>query len=151
MSKFEDDFALASDFHIDVLLEMMQEFYDYDHLTFHQETARKALNGILNNDSFGRVYLIKSGDEVVGYIVITFGYSLEFHGRDAFIDELFIFEEHRGKGLGQRAIEFAEEICRLHNVKALHLEVGRANAKAQYIYRKAGFADHDRYLMTKRL
>ncbi len=33
----------------------------------------------------------------------------------------------------------------------LHLEVERANARAQNVYRRQGFVDHDRYLLTKRL
>lgn len=149
MKNFENDFTLASDFHISILLEMMREFYAHERFTFHEETARRALKDILNNDSFGKIYLIKWGDEVVGYIVITFGYSLEFHGRDAFVDEIFIWEEHRGKGLGKKALSFAEAVCRWHNIKALHLEVERVNVKAQEVYRKVGFKNHDRYLMTK--
>jgi ribosomal protein S18 acetylase RimI-like enzyme len=31
----------------------------------------------------------------------------------------------------------------------LHLEVERANTAAQGVYRRAGFKDHDRYLLTK--
>jgi len=34
-------------------------------------------------------------------------------------------------------------------VKALHLEVERTNTAAQAFYRKIGFKDHSRYLMTK--
>jgi ribosomal protein S18 acetylase RimI-like enzyme len=36
-------------------------------------------------------------------------------------------------------------------VRALHLEVERANTEAQAFYHKAGFADHDRYLLTKQM
>ncbi|HEX2680374.1 MAG TPA: hypothetical protein VHQ03_03690 [Candidatus Dormibacteraeota bacterium] len=36
-------------------------------------------------------------------------------------------------------------------VHALHLEVTHANTGAQQLYRKFGFEDHDRYLMTKRI
>jgi ribosomal protein S18 acetylase RimI-like enzyme len=34
-------------------------------------------------------------------------------------------------------------------VRALHLEVERANTAAQGLYRKFGFADHERYLFTR--
>ncbi len=33
-----------------------------------------------------------------GYAALTFGFSLEVGGRDAFIDELFLIEAARGKG-----------------------------------------------------
>ena len=42
-----------------------------------------------------------------------------------------------------------EEICSERNISGLHLEVERANARAQALYRRVGFLDHDRYLLTK--
>ena len=47
------------------------------------------------------------------------------------------------------AIRFVEDACRDLGVEALHLEVERGNTRAQTVYHKAGFADHDRYLLTK--
>ena len=46
---------------------------------------------------------------------------------------------------------FAETQCRAVGVRALHLEVERDNTNARALYRKVGFVDHDRYLMTKRI
>ena len=46
-------------------------------------------------------------------------------------------------------VGFAEGVCRGRGVRALHLEVERENTRAQSIYRRAGFVDHDRYLLTK--
>jgi len=57
----------------------------------------------------------------------------------------------RGKGVGKLALAFAEDACRALGVRALHLEVERANAAAYGLYRKVGFVDHERYLLTKRL
>lgn len=88
-------------------------------------------------------------NEVAGYAVLTFGYSLEFHGRDAFVDELYLRNEYRGQGIGKRALEFLTEVCVAEGVSALHLEVERSNTQAQAVYRKFGFEDHDRYLMTR--
>ncbi len=48
-------------------------------------------------------------------------------------------------------MQIAEAYCREHGVKALHLEVERHRQSAYELYRRAGFEDHDRYLMTKLL
>jgi diamine N-acetyltransferase len=85
----------------------------------------------------------------VGYLVAVWGYSLEWHGRDAFVDELFVEPGRRGRGIGSRALELAQEECRRAGIRALHLEVERPNTRAQELYRRMGFRDHDRYLMTK--
>lgn len=142
-------FQPAAPSDMETLLVMVREFYAHEELAFVESAAQRALNGILNNPAFGRVFLICVGDEVAGYTVLTLGYSLEFHGRDAFVDELFLLEKFRGQGISQHTLEFLAAVCRENSVAALHLEVERKNLAAQAAYRKFGFADHDRYLMTK--
>ena len=133
----------------DTLITMMRGLYEHDRIAFDEAAARAALAQLLADERFGLAHLILVGGEVAGYIVVTFGFSLEFRGRDAFVDELFVREEFRGRGAGAAALRFAEGLCRARGVRALHLEVERANTGAQALYRRAGFADHDRYLLTK--
>jgi ribosomal protein S18 acetylase RimI-like enzyme len=136
---------------LELLLEFMEEYYHFDHLPFDRQKASMALSQLLKNDALGSVWLIQAGPATAGYVVLTHGYSLEYHGRDAFIDEIYLREAFRGQGCGRTAMNLvAEEACRL-GVQALHLEVERENRAAQAFYRKVGFGDHGRYLMTKRL
>jgi len=142
-------FKLADIDNIDLLIEFMREFYELDHVTLDEPAARSAVQQILSNDSFGKVWLIQVAGNSVGYVVLTLGFSLEFQGRDAFIDEIYIRAAYQGRGVGRRAIEFVEGVCCSLGVRALHLEVERENKSAQAMYRKVGFADQDSYLMTK--
>ncbi|HEY0083936.1 MAG TPA: GNAT family N-acetyltransferase [Pyrinomonadaceae bacterium] len=160
-------FTPASDSDADELVELMREFYAFEHIAFDEGAARRALRQILRDGVLGVIYLIRAAAheaqeqaqvveqaheeqvEVAGYLVITFGFSLEFHGRDAFVDELFLRERFRGRGIGRACVEFAAEVCRAKGIAALHLEVERANTRAQALYRRSGFRDHDRYLLTK--
>jgi ribosomal protein S18 acetylase RimI-like enzyme len=142
-------FDNASDADVAALLIMMREFYAIDQYRFDEGIARAAVERLLGDGSLGRIWLIREGAETIGYLVLTLGYSLEFHGRDAFVDELYVREGHRHRGVGTQAIAVAEEACRELGVHALHLEVERTNAAGQGLYRKLGFRDHDRYLMTK--
>ncbi|HEX9918040.1 MAG TPA: GNAT family N-acetyltransferase [Pyrinomonadaceae bacterium] len=143
------DFSLADTSDADELVELMREFYAFEHIAFDEAAARGALRQIMAEARFGVVHLIHVGAETAGYLVVTFGFSLEFHGRDAFVDELYLRENFRGKGIGRVSIEFAAEVCRAEGIAALHLEVERANTHALGLYRRAGFRDHDRYLLTK--
>ncbi len=135
--------------YIDSVLELMRHLYEHDANVFDAAAARGALMKLVNKPEHGIVWLIKDGEASVGYAVVTFGYSLEFRGVDAFLDELYICESYRGQGLGRRAIIMAEDHCCARGVHALHLEVERGNTDAQAVYRKLGFRDHDRYLLTK--
>ncbi len=136
---------------VDLIVSFMRELYEHDHLPFDGTAARLAMEKILQDHSLGRVWLIYDGEQAIGYIVLTLGYSLEYHGRDAFVDEIYLRASHRGKGIGTQIIQFVEGACRELEVQALHLEVERANLKAQAFYHKVGFEDHDRYLLTKRI
>jgi ribosomal protein S18 acetylase RimI-like enzyme len=79
------------------------------------------------------------------------GYSIEYGGRDAFIDDLYLVPEARGRGLGARVMDFVEEQALMLGVKALHLEVEIANDRAYGLYRRRGFAESGRRLLSKRL
>jgi len=144
----EATFKPAETSDIDTLLILLQEFYQIEHLKFDRNTC-DALTNLLNNKSYGGVWLIQHQEETIGYVVLTIGYSLEFHGRDAFIDELYIRSNYRGQGIGTKTLEYMQEVCRSLGIKALHLEVDRVNRKAQEVYHRFGFQDHDRYLLTK--
>jgi GNAT superfamily N-acetyltransferase len=147
----ETSFVVATPADIDLLVQLMREYYAFDHLPFDEQIARPALENFVGDPTFGSVWIIQYGGESVGYLVLTLGYSLEYGGRDAFVDEIYIRERHRGRGIGQQALAFAEDVCRSLGVRALHLEVERENTNAHAVYRKVGFTDHDRYLMTKRI
>jgi GNAT superfamily N-acetyltransferase len=136
---------------IELLLQFVQEYYKFDHLSFDERVARTALENFIDDPTFGRVWWLSVDNELVGYLILTFGYSIEYGGRDAFIDEVYIRAEYRGQGIGRQAITFAETQCRAWGVQALHLEVERNNTTAHALYRSVGFVDHDRYLMTKRV
>ena len=134
---------------IELLVVFMRDFYEHEALRFDESAARNALQMVMANAFFGRVFFLEFAGEKVGYTVLTFGFSLEFHGRDAFVDELYVVASHRRRGIGKQTLEFLADVCRAEGIAALHLEVERANTIAQGVYRKQDFKDHDRYLLTK--
>src|SRR5262245_35880102 len=136
---------------VEALLTLRRGFCLHEDMAFDEATARAALESLLADGSLGRVWLVHHGGAVAGYVVLTLGFSLEFGGRDAFVDELYVEEPHRGKGLGALALRLSEDACRSLGVRALHLEVDRENGRARAVYEKAGFEDRGNYLLTKRL
>lgn len=127
----------------------MRRFYAQHRTPFRAAEARKALLGLLRDPAMGRVWLIRFGQEDVGYVVLTIGYSLEFLGRDAFVDELYVLPRYRGKGLGKQAMALLDDECRALGVHALHLEVASSNKAAQGLYRRFGFEKRGYFLMTR--
>lgn len=140
---------MASASETEIILDLVRTYYTEEGYPYHEVELRRAIRQLLDNQALGRVWLAKEGETGIAYCVLTWGVSLEHRGRDAFIDELYVLPGHRGRGIGQAALRLAEEACREEGVRALHLEVERVNLRAQSLYRRLGFVDHDRYLMTK--
>src|SRR5215470_17081292 len=131
-------------------MPMMQALakQDPEVIPFDESAARAAFRKFLSLPDFGRTWLLCEDAGLVGYIILTIGFSFEFRGHDAFIDELFIVPSRRRRGYGRQAMAFVEEEARKMDVNALHLEVDHSNGPALELYRRVGYKDHGRFLMT---
>lgn len=132
-----------------LLMKEMQEADPWSE-SFHDEVVRASLAQLLHNTSYGIAYLAWDAHRPVAYLVICFDYSLEYRGKGAWIDELFVESSYRGKGIGTQLLDLAETVSREHHAQFLHLEVTHGNPAIE-LYRRRGYVDHQRYLMTKPL
>jgi ribosomal protein S18 acetylase RimI-like enzyme len=136
---------------LDLAVELMREFYGESGFTLHEERGREALRGLVADPVLGRLWLVEDAGAVAGYVALTFGWSIEYQGRDAFVDDLYLRRDFRGRGLGTRVMEQVEAEARALGVQALHLEVARDNQAGQALYFRRGFRANDRQLLSKRL
>lgn len=137
---------------LEVLLPMVEAFHTLFGIKHTAESRRCALEPCLREEGPAAIWLIVQGEHVVGYLVLAFGYSLEFGGRDAFVDEVFLLPDYRGKGIGGMALWLLTEEARALGVFAMHLEVRQDDPQAQRLYQRSGFVPRSRYfLMTHRL
>ena len=133
----------------DTIVELVRLYHALEAIEFREQATTEALRPLLQHGDAGGIWLIELAGSTIGYIALCFGYSIELGGRDAFIDELFILEEHRGRGVGKTVLEEIQSKARERKVKALHLEVERSNDRARKLYRSLGFASRERFhLMT---
>lgn len=133
------------------LLELMRGCYRDDGLQFDGVRAGTTMARLLAEPQWGYVLLVESQGAAIGYVAICLGFSLELGGNDAFIDELFVLPEHRGRGHGRRLLESAAAQAKLRGVHALHLEVDRNNTAARELYASLGYGLRDRYYLMTRL
>jgi ribosomal protein S18 acetylase RimI-like enzyme len=120
-------------------------------IKFDEPAARASFRQLLSLPAFGRTWLLCEENKTIGYIVLTIGFSFEFHGHDSFIDELYVDAAYRRRGYGRQAVAFVEQKAREMGVNAIHLEVDRGNDPALELYRRSGYVDHARFLTTKLL
>ena len=147
----EIKFKVATKSDIPEILKMMEDFNAIDNYPFDREVSKKNLNRFLADTSLGRIWMVEMGNSTAGYVVLTFGFSFEYQGRDGFIDELFIKENYRNKGIGKKTLDFiSAESHKLH-INVIHLEVESHNKNANILYLKSGFISNNRTLLTRRL
>ena len=144
------DFRIAQFIDIDPLMELVQEFYQFEKIDFN-EAVVKAFTALLSDDQFGLIWLICDHDRPIGYVALTFFFSMEYHGRCGLVDELYLREEYRGRGIGKQVFKMIEEYLLSQNVRSLSLVVDHWNSPAEALYTKLGFRREKRHLMVKHI
>lgn len=144
-----DGFALAMAGPEDreALLALARAFHAEDAHPLSQ-AGEAALVRLAGDDTLGFAALLTRKELPVGYAVICFGYSIEWGGRDAFLDDFYVAPAERGAGVGGWMVEVLAEEARRRDVKALHLELMPGNP-AERLYARRGFGERGSRLMTR--
>jgi GNAT superfamily N-acetyltransferase len=112
-------------------------------------SAEKAFTAILSDERFGYVWLIDDEAKVVGYVVLTLRFGMEYGGLMACLDDLFVVPQSRNKGLITAALVQVRDFCKSIGVRAITVEVSHSNGSAQTVYRRLGLAEApDRQLLA---
>jgi GNAT superfamily N-acetyltransferase len=143
--------SIAGEQEVALLLGMMEPFNLLEQTPWDPAAKERALRTLLADPSLGVVGILIATDAPVGYFVLTWGYDLEWDGRDAFLTELFLTPEVRGHGLGNQALEHAEALARQHGARALHLMARDENVVARRLYARHGYLSPPRVFLSKQL
>ena len=133
---------------IDIIVQMMQKFYAIDNYPIDAEISKKLFQEFIADENLGKAWLILSDNEIIGYVILTFIFSFEYQGKIAFLDELYLSEKARGKGIGNQAVAFIIERSKKLSLKLIYLEIENHNQNAQKLYIASGFELHNRKLMA---
>lgn len=131
------------------VLEPMAVDFKIDDPEPRSERELDALRALIADPTPGAVFRIVDGERTIGYAILCWGYSIEFGGRDAFLDEFYIIPELRGRGRGRRVLGLLELEARERGIVAVHLEVLAREARNANLYARAGYADRKSLLMTR--
>ncbi len=152
MSEMHTELRRATEVDIDALLPLVTAYHEFEGIDSSEPRRRDALLFLLGEQAFGALWSIHCADELAGYIILCKGYSIEFGGFDAFVDEFYLSPGYRGHGVGKAVLQQIRAEARALEIRALHLEVARDNDRARRLYRGAGFEAREEYvLMTLEL
>ena len=123
------------------LLSLMSDFYSESRYVLDRARAESAFAAILSDERLGFVWLIDDETKVVGYLVVTLRFGMEYGGLIACIDDLFVVPQSRNKGLSTAALIQVRDFCKTSGIRAITVEVGLGNGPAQAVYRQVGLIE----------
>lgn len=138
---------LAAPEDIERLLPMISAYHGTEGIDVDDAHRREAVMPLLEGSPHGAVWFIGPKMSPVGYVAVSFGWSIELGGMDGFIDEFWVREKVRGRGMGSEALQLLLKTLKEAGLRALHLEMAEGNP-AERIYRRAGFRRRDFALLT---
>lgn len=99
-----------------------------------------AVDRVLAGADLGFVLAARRHEQVAGVACVSFAWSLEHGGKSAWLEELYVIPELRGRGVGRALVRAALDRAREHDCAAVDLEVDREHARVEALYRCEGFA-----------
>lgn len=130
---------------IEEALPLVAAFHAEEGVEADDAHRRRALEALFTEPCPGAFWMIEAeGGEAAGYICVAFGWSIEFGGRDGFVDEFYVAPAHRGRGAGRAALRAVADALAAEGLAALHLEVEDGN-RAMPFYESEGFAWRQHY------
>ncbi|MDJ0638147.1 MAG: GNAT family N-acetyltransferase [Paracoccaceae bacterium] len=135
---------------LDRLEQMVDAYHSFEGIQTDAEGRRAALEPLLDGSPHGAIWMIGPKMAPVGYIAVSFGWSIELGGMDAMIDEFWIREAVRGRGMGTEALAALQKALREAGVHAISLEIAPGNSTAERLYLRSGFQARGFHLMAWR-
>lgn len=133
------------------LLEIWHGFTDYlsayddryEHKAQADDRWIQYFENQLLDSKYGTVFVAERGDELVGVLEVRIVgdhpiFRLNDHG---YINGQFVYEEHRGAGVGEQLVEAAADWLRAHprDIDFCRVDIIHGDDAARAIYRDYGF------------
>lgn len=135
---------------LDRVLTLVTAFHAEEGLSLSDDQRRGGVLPLLDGSPYGTVYLIGPRRAPIGYVAITFTWSIEFGGLNAILDEIYLKPAVRGRGIASEVLIALTARLFEAGVCAIELDVDNDNAAARKLYTRTGFKPRARYLTMTR-
>ena len=121
------------------VIAMMREFYASEAVWSDgsEEIFACDVEHCVNNSPYLEGYVFEQEGNVQGYAMVAKSFSTEFGKPCIWIEDLYVIEPFRGRGVGSRVLQFITE---QFPGSIFRLEVEEENRRAIGVYEKSGFS-----------
>jgi GNAT superfamily N-acetyltransferase len=121
------------------VIRMMRGFYASEavHTNGSEEVFNNDVDACVSDNPYASGYVfVREDGSICGYSMLSHSYSTEYGRYSVWIEDLFLEEDARGKGLSDMLFDYVKEKYPDH----IHrLEVEETNLRAIRTYKKNGF------------
>lgn len=131
----------AENIDIPALLELMREFAEFEKLSqFLEITEEKLREALFGEGAFAKCLVAADGEKIFAYAIYFPHYS-SFRGQTSvYLEDIFISENYRGAGAGEKLIREVAKSGKLFGAERMDFQVLEWNAPAVGFYKKLGAA-----------
>lgn len=134
----------------EIFLTMSEEFYNSPAVIspIKHEYHENAFNELMRSRDYLDCFILEYDGKTAGFGLLNITYCHEAGGKIVWIEELYIREEFRSRGIGKAFFSFVEEKFPAFRYR---LEVEKENERAVKLYRSLGyeFLEYDQMIKDK--
>ena len=142
---------LGNESDLDALLDLLGQFALEAGTALPKQHLEAALVPMLQGIELGEIWVLENTQELIGYLVIGWGWGIESGGKEALIDEVFIKPSHRNQGHGKQLVEHALDHAKQQGAKTVFLETEKSNPESRKLYVDLGFEIEESIWMRAQL
>lgn len=118
----------------------MERFHAEAALPYDDTHRRRAATPLLDDSPHGAIWLIGPQRAPLGYVLISFGWSVALAGLEGFVHEIFVRPSVRGRGIGTEVLHAIAVSLTQSGLRALHVRLDQADALSARFCARVGFA-----------
>lgn len=99
----------------------------------------EGVKSLFRNTALATPYFIRQGAEKMGYVILTRYHSVEKGGLTIYIDELYVEDRFRRRGVGKLILDEVVKLAKAEKAKALWANAEHNNEGSQRFFKNAGF------------
>lgn len=125
------------------LLSLVARCHEERGLALDDAAREAAILPLLEGSPLGAAYIFGPRRAPIGYVIVTFGWSVSLGGMEGRVDEVFVRPSVRRRGIGGSILHEIGAALSDVGLRALHMRLEEGDGPGHSLGRRAGFTSRD--------
>ncbi|MDE0852566.1 GNAT family N-acetyltransferase [Yoonia sp.] len=130
---------LANESNADLCLALMEKYHTEQNLPYDDAHRLAVAAPLLAGNPLGAIWLIGPSRAPLGYVLVTFAWSVDAGGMVGWISEIYMRPSVRKRGIGTETLHAIGVALKAGGVKALHAELSATDSPLTHFWNRVGF------------